>query len=85
MEYRDGMFQKILAPYALFEIQSAFLKFIGEKPDLPTPSEIKHIIEDDRKYRLMKKPDLETLRRYRDKGIKLSSEQLEFVESHDAR
>ncbi len=85
MEYRDGMFQISLADYAFFEIKKAFIEFIKRFPDLPTPSIIIKLIEEDRKYRLMKKPDIETLRRYRDKGIPLSPQQQEALEAHDLR
>jgi hypothetical protein len=79
MEYRDGMFQIILAEYAFFEIKSAFLQHVRQSPDLPTPSDIVKLIEADRKYRLMEKPSIEKLLRYRDKGIALSQEQKDIL------
>ena len=79
MEYRDGMFQIILAEYAFFEIKSAFLQHVRQSPDLPTPSDIVKLIEADRKYRLMEMPSIEKLLRYRDKGIALSQEQKDIL------
>lgn len=75
MEYRDGMFQVILAECALFEIQRAFIEHVKRSPDLPTPSDIFKLIEKDREYRFIKQPDLETLKRYKERGIKLTPEQ----------
>ena len=83
MEYRDGMFQQVLADCALFEVQKAFLEHIKRSPDLPTPSDILKLIEEDRKYRLFKKPDIESLKRYRAKGIPLSADQKEILEEYE--
>ena len=77
MEYRDGMFQLILAEYALFEVQKAFLEHVKQSPDLPTPSDIVKIIEKDRQFRLLKKPDIPKLLQYEKKGIRLTPEQQE--------
>lgn len=75
MEYRDGMFQHVLGEYALFEVQRAFLEHIRRSSDLPTPSDIVKLIEEDRQYRLVKEPDLVTLRRYAANGIPLTPSQ----------
>lgn len=84
MEYRDGMFQAILAEYALFEIRRAFVEHVKRSPDLPTPSDIVKLIEDDRKYRMVTEPDIETLKRYQECGIPLSAKQLEALKQSEA-
>ena len=84
MEYRDGMFQMILENYAFFEIKEAFIEFVRTKPDLPTPSEILIIIERLRIYRFIKKPDIETLKIYREKGITLSKHQMQILKDAES-
>lgn len=44
MEFRDGMFQMVLAEYPLSRIREAFIEHVRRKPDLPTPSDIVNII-----------------------------------------
>lgn len=81
MEYRDAMFQEILGEYALFEVRKAFVEHIKRSPDLPTPSCIVKLIEEDRKYRFVQEPDIEKLLDYQRKGIPLTPEQKEIVAS----
>lgn len=83
MEYRDGMFQVILAEYAYFEVKKAFVEHIRRSPDLPTPSDIVKLIEEDRKYRLVEQPDIEKLRSYRERGIKLTPMQESLLAAHE--
>jgi len=64
-------------------LKSAFIQHIRQSPDLPTPSDIVKLIEADRKYRLMEKPNIEKLLRYRDKGIPLSQEQKVQIEEFE--
>lgn len=75
MEYRDAMFQEILKDYALFEVRKAFIEHVRKSPDLPTPSDIVKLIEDDRIYRLVEKPDINKLREMKEKGIPLTPKQ----------
>jgi hypothetical protein len=83
MEYRDGMFQVVLGEYALFEVQKAFLAHVKQSPDLPTPSDIVRLIEEDRKYRLVEKPDIETLKRYKARGLPLTPAQQMALEAYE--
>ena len=83
MEYRDGMFQVILADCALFEIQKAFIAHVKTSSDLPTPSDIYKLIEHDRKFRFIKEPDVETLKRYKAKGIPISAMQQSILDHHE--
>lgn len=85
MEYRDGMFQAILADYALFEIKKAFFQHIKTSSDLPTPSDIVKLIDEDRKYRFVEQPSISKLLEYKQKGISLTPEQqrmLDAAQSH---
>ena len=45
MEYRDGMFQLILADYPIRRIREAFIQFVSRKADLPSPSDIVNLID----------------------------------------
>lgn len=45
MEYRDGMFQLVLAEYRFVDIREAFLQHVRRKPDLPTPSDIVNLVD----------------------------------------
>lgn len=45
MEYRDGMFQMVLADYTFEQIKQAFIQHIKRSPELPTPSDIIKIID----------------------------------------
>lgn len=75
MEYRDAMFQEILKDYALFEVKNAFIEHIRKSPELPTPSDIIKLIEEDRVYRLVEKPDINKLRQMKESGIPLTPRQ----------
>ncbi len=44
MEYRDQMFQVILADCSISDITEAFIEHVRRKSDLPTPSDIYNII-----------------------------------------
>ncbi len=82
MDYRDGMFQAILADYAIFEIKKAFFEHVKRAPDLPTPSDIVKLIDEDRKYRLLEKPDINKLLSYKQKGIPITPEQERILASY---
>ncbi len=75
MEYRDGMFQLLLAEYAMFEVRKAFIEFVKSDSGLPTPSDIIKLIENDRLYRVVNKPDIQKLRSMKAKGIPLTPKQ----------
>lgn len=45
MEYRDGMFQMILAEFPFHRIKAALLEHVRRKPDLPTPSDIYNLLD----------------------------------------
>lgn len=45
MEFRDGMFQLVLANYSFARIREAFIEHVRRNPDLPTPSDIVNHID----------------------------------------
>ena len=76
MVFRDGMFQEVLKDCNIDEIREAFLEHVRRKSDLPTPSDIFLNIEEARKYKIYTAPkSIQTLLRYRQKGIRLRPEE----------
>lgn len=74
---RGGGFSWALADYEIDVILDAFRIYIRSKPDIPAPADILAIIERQREYDSMAPADIETLRRYKAKGIPLSKAQEE--------
>lgn len=68
-------FSWILADYDMDKITAAFKIYIQNFSDIPAPSDILKIIEKHEQYAVLIPPDVETLKRYKAKGIPLSAEQ----------
>ena len=45
MELKDAMFQMVLAPFTIEQIRAAFIQHVGSCNALPTPADIKNIIQ----------------------------------------
>lgn len=62
------------------EISQAFFEYIKHKSDIPAPADILNILREMQKYRDIVQPDLETLRRYVSKGIKITPAQQKLLD-----
>ena len=72
-------FSWALAEYPIDEITLAMAHYIKTASDIPAPADIIKIIERSREIAKIKQPDIETLKRYKAKGIPLSQEQERFL------
>ena len=68
-----------LAGFGIDEIREAMRKYILSNSDVPAPNDILNIIKEMRFYAKIQAPDIETLRRYREKGITLTEAQKKML------
>lgn len=62
------------------EINAAFMEYIKTKSDIPAPADILNILREMQKYRDVTQPDLDTLRRYVEKGINITPAQQKLLD-----
>lgn len=75
----DG-FAWVLADYGMDEIALGFAEYIKSNSDIPAPADIKKIIDSSRYYASIEEPDIETLRRYQERGIQLTPRQQAMID-----
>jgi hypothetical protein len=72
-------FSWALAEYNIADITKAMAQYIKTANDIPAPFDIIKIIEENKKWENFQAPSVETLLRYRAKGIPLSETQKQVL------